>query len=395
MIRSHSVPAAFMAALGLAASEARAEQFVLFDETFTFTKDDADHSKPSKSHYYVKGKRINPDRPRDWTAPVDYRNGTVHIRAEVIEKPPGGAPTTWTICYIPNKGKGNGYGCTGTDIYTEKGVYEKDVSMRKFWENDSIIWSEGIKQMDLVIKDDSGGGGHAHKCADHEKFFPTKMRITVVQVSAGSKYDPSLVPNLPPKTDDQVEEPKADKPEPKKIDAGSKRSPERAAAESIRAGQAAPSVVAYTLGRGFDIESYYHHRTVLLTFWSLYDAASARQFQELKKIRRRLGDEDRLMILSVCTNDIEDDWDEWLRFLEAEGKVNYGDTDRPGPFRFFEDHKWVNVFQNDANFVSSQAYGVKRLPEAFLIGPDRKLRAVRIPVDKLGDVVAEELKETR
>lgn len=179
----------------------RAEQFVLFDVTFTFTKADADNSKPSKSHYYVRGKAINPDRPRDWTRPVDYRNGTVHIRAEVIEKPAGGAPTTWTLCYIPNRGKGNGYGCTGTGIYREKGVYEKDVSMKKFWENDSIIWSEGIKQMDLVIKDDSGGSGHAHKRADSEKFFPTKMRITMVQVSAGSTYDPSLVPNLPRKTD--------------------------------------------------------------------------------------------------------------------------------------------------------------------------------------------------
>jgi hypothetical protein len=69
--------------------------------------------------------------------------------------------------------------------------------MKSFWENDSIIWSEGIKQMDLVIKDGSGGGGHAHKRKDSEKFFPTKVRITMVQVSAGSKYDPSLVPNLP------------------------------------------------------------------------------------------------------------------------------------------------------------------------------------------------------
>ena len=51
--------------------------------------------------------------------------------------------------------------------------------------------------MDLVIKDNSGGGGHAHKRADHEKFFPTKVRITMVQVSAGSKYDPSGVPDLP------------------------------------------------------------------------------------------------------------------------------------------------------------------------------------------------------
>ena len=173
-----------------------AAQFVLFDVTFTYTKTDADTSTPSKSHFYVKGDRINPDRPKDWTSPIDYRNGTVHIRAEVLEKPPGGEPTTWTLCYIPNKGQGNGYGCTGTDLYTEKGVYEKDVKMTSWWENGSIIWTEGIKQMDLVIKDNSGGGGHAHKRADHEKFFPTKMRITMVQVSAGSTYDPNLVPGL-------------------------------------------------------------------------------------------------------------------------------------------------------------------------------------------------------
>ena len=176
-----------------------AGQFVLFDVTFTFTKADADNAKPNKSHYYVKGDKLNPARPRDWTAPVDYRNGTVHIRAEVIEKPPGGEPTTWTICYIPNRGQGNGYGCTGTDLYRAQDVYEKDVSMKSFWQNDAIVWSEGIKQMDLVIKDGSGGSGHAHKRADWEKFFPTKMRITVIQVSAGSKYDPAQVPDLPRK----------------------------------------------------------------------------------------------------------------------------------------------------------------------------------------------------
>ena len=79
---------------GMSALTVTASQFVLFDVTFGYTKEDADNSKPSKSHYYVKGDLINPDRPRDWTSPVDYRNSTVHIRTEVIEKPAGGFPTT-------------------------------------------------------------------------------------------------------------------------------------------------------------------------------------------------------------------------------------------------------------------------------------------------------------
>jgi hypothetical protein len=186
---------AAVSALVLTPTTGRAEQFVLFDVTFTFTKKDADNSKPSKSHYYVKGKAINPKRPRDWTSPVDYRNGTVHIRVEVLDRPDSGEPVQWSLCYIPNRGQGNGYGCTGTDPYSEKGVYEKDVSMTSFWENNSILWTDGIKQMDLVMKDKNGV--HAHKHSEPEKFFPTRVRITMIQVSAGSKYDPNLVPGIP------------------------------------------------------------------------------------------------------------------------------------------------------------------------------------------------------
>jgi hypothetical protein len=172
-------------------------QFILFDVEFAYTKEDADNSQPSKSHFYVTHDRLHPGIPDDWTLPVDYRHGTVHIRLEVLQKPSGSEPTTWTLCYIPNKGQGNGYGCTGTTIYSEAGIYETDVSMTSFWENESIIWSEGIKQMDLVIKDNSGGQGHAHKRPDHEKFFPTKVRITMVQVAAGASYDPAILSTLP------------------------------------------------------------------------------------------------------------------------------------------------------------------------------------------------------
>jgi hypothetical protein len=186
-------------ALLLAGPAAPAQQFVLFDATFTYTKRDADNSKPSKSHYYVRGKMLNPDRPKDWTRPVDYRNGTAHIRLEVLDKPAGGAPTTWTVCYIPNQGRKAGYGCTGTQVYREKGVYERDVRMTAFWQNDCIVWEKGIKEIHLVMKDDSGGAGHAHKRSDPERFFPTRVRITVTQVAKGAKYDPKFAPNPPAK----------------------------------------------------------------------------------------------------------------------------------------------------------------------------------------------------
>ena len=189
---------AILLALVAAPTAVKAEQFVLFDVTFTFTKEDADNSKPSKSHYYVKGDMLNPDRPRDWTAPVDYRNGTVHIRAEVIEKPAGGEPTTWTLCYIPNKGQGE-----RLRLHRHRPLPRE--GRLRAGRVDEVVLGERLHR--LVGGHQADGPGHQgqqrRRAAtptsgkDPEKFFPTKMRITMVQVSAGSKYDPSLVPNLP------------------------------------------------------------------------------------------------------------------------------------------------------------------------------------------------------
>jgi hypothetical protein len=53
--------------------------------------------------------------------------------------------------------------------------------------------------MHLVIKDGSGAKGHTRP--DAEKFFPTKVRMTLTQVSAGAKYDPAQAPKLTPAGD--------------------------------------------------------------------------------------------------------------------------------------------------------------------------------------------------
>lgn len=183
-------------AITLGTAPALAEQFTLMDVTFTFTKEQADTSRPSPSHYYVYEDALLPGQPADWTAPVDYRNGSLHLRTEVIDKPSGGEITQWSVCYIPHVGIGSGYGCTNSGTYTEEGVYEFDQSMTQWWQNEQIDWTSGIKEMHLVIKDSDGANGQAHQREDFEKFFPTTVRMTLVQVSAGSTYDESLVTEL-------------------------------------------------------------------------------------------------------------------------------------------------------------------------------------------------------
>jgi MYXO-CTERM domain-containing protein len=196
-IMRHGWLGSVLLALGVLtlAPVAQAEQFVLLDVTFTFTKSDADNATPSKSHYYVKSDRLSPDTPVDWTQPIDYRNGRVHVRTEVMDKPAGGAETRWTLCYIARKGIDAGYGCSNTAAYEEEGVWEFEQGMTEWWQNDNIDWTQGIKQMDLVMKDSKGV--FAHTMPDPEHWFPTTLRITMIQVSEGSTYDPSLVPGLP------------------------------------------------------------------------------------------------------------------------------------------------------------------------------------------------------
>ncbi|MFK5923660.1 MAG: hypothetical protein QM496_15885 [Verrucomicrobiota bacterium] len=97
-----------------------AEQFVLFDEEFTFEEKDA---IPTKSHLFVKAENFGKSTPKDWTSPIDYRNGTVHIRIEVLKKPAGDLPTMWSICYLPNKGIKNNYGCLSSPTYNKAGIF--------------------------------------------------------------------------------------------------------------------------------------------------------------------------------------------------------------------------------------------------------------------------------
>jgi hypothetical protein len=171
---------------------AHADQFVLFDATFTYTWDDAMNAKPSKSHYYVnEANWLNKARPTNWTSPVNYRDGKVHIRAEVLEKPAGDQSAGWALCYIANMGE---YGCPYTNYYTKTGVYERDVDMRTFWNNATIQWEAGVKQVDLVYTIDDSGSGHVTNFPDKKDLVtPTKVRISMIQVSSGGTYDPGWI----------------------------------------------------------------------------------------------------------------------------------------------------------------------------------------------------------
>ena len=177
----------------------QAEQFVLFDKTFNFEKKDA---IPTKSHLRVPLEGLSKMMPKNWKSPHNYADGLVYVYMEVLDKPKGSEKTHWSLCYIGNKGQnGSSYAVVPSPHYTETGKYEIIRDMKKLWQKDKVVWEKGIKAVTLVTKatkSKSGtkGKAHAHLQPNMDLFFPTKIRVIMVQVSEGSKVDKAKIPGL-------------------------------------------------------------------------------------------------------------------------------------------------------------------------------------------------------
>lgn len=153
-------------------SVARAEQFVLVDVSYTHS---AETTKDS--HYYTKPPA---DAPKDWTNPVDYSTGSVHIIVDVKTKPAGDTPTKFQICFEGTPS----YACTlQSPTYTATGRVEWDSPFKDFWYDSTVDWSKGTKQIPLILKDTNNG-----KPAGDPKYMPTDLHVQLTLVSPGAKF---------------------------------------------------------------------------------------------------------------------------------------------------------------------------------------------------------------
>jgi hypothetical protein len=153
---------------------ARAEQFVLADVTYTHSTETT-----SDSHYYPT---LPANTPDDWTAPVNYAGGSVHIVLDVMSKPAGAAPTKLQICFEGTPS----YACTlQSPTYTTTGRVEWDSPFADFWYESTVDWSQGTMKMPLILKDDMNNKPHGNP-----QYMPTDLRVQVTLVSAGETFVP-------------------------------------------------------------------------------------------------------------------------------------------------------------------------------------------------------------
>ena len=171
--RRWAAPAALALASVALPRPARAEQFVVVDETYTATAQNTDDS-----HY-----RVDPraGSPTNWRSPVDYASGRAHARLEVITKP-STRKTLYNICYEATPS----YACMGySPAYTAPGVYDFEFPFSTFYQYNMVDWSKGVRKIALILKDEN----EAKKQGD-PAFYPTKIHITITIVAPGGTYVP-------------------------------------------------------------------------------------------------------------------------------------------------------------------------------------------------------------
>lgn len=165
----------------VASRAARADQFVVLDETWDHTPDMPD------SHYRVDPTPATPD---DWVNGTDYSDGSAWVYLEVQTKPTD-QETKFQVCFEATPT----YACTAqSPTYTTVGTYEWETRFSDFWSppGTQVDWAQGTNRIACILKDTMNNKPSADNVGDEVAalYMPTRVRMVVTIVEEGSVYVP-------------------------------------------------------------------------------------------------------------------------------------------------------------------------------------------------------------
>ncbi len=170
-----------MAAASMVTTSSAAE-LVVYDETFDF--DETEHG----FHYY----QPPPGAPADWSSPDDYYNGTWEMRFEIFDQATNRASKLQTCIWVtggnetcsphtPVEGPGNvaTSSTSPSTWWTKSGPV--DFAHPEIWDRLGMpLWNDET----CVVSD----WDNSFCWEDRGDYFPMRIRLTVVAVSAGSTF---------------------------------------------------------------------------------------------------------------------------------------------------------------------------------------------------------------
>lgn len=175
---------ALLAVLCLAAwagpAAVRAEQFVLFEATATFPSRNYPGAGPA---FYRL--RMKPEVPTNWAEPVNFKDGTCHIRYEILEKEEPGR-IRYQVCWFGAHGLK--HVCSDRPGSETVGVLETEETPCKMWRNhDQWDWTRAVRSGFIRIIHPKEKN---YKDPLYKTMKPIEVHVAVTVVSEGATYTP-------------------------------------------------------------------------------------------------------------------------------------------------------------------------------------------------------------
>jgi hypothetical protein len=145
--------------------------------------------------------------PTNWKSPVNYYNGSIYLRYEVLEKPSDKQVALQLCVWQDSFGKES---CGRVMLYTKKDIYYVKMGGPSTWWNKSggaIDWTRKMQKTSFMHKNegyagsllaDNACGAACYKGTDLYDHIPIKYHISAYLVSAGGSFtQPPIWPDCP------------------------------------------------------------------------------------------------------------------------------------------------------------------------------------------------------
>ncbi len=154
------------------------------------------------SHFNGTRQYRSPEIPDSWLAPVNYYDGKIHYRVEVMEKPNTNIVTS-LLCRVTTgefEGTHNVWFGHGVVAFREPGVHHFEqavVGNRPFIRDSKFRFDQPLFAMQLAVTDQRGAIVHRRVEQGNNKFegspdlslyLPLKVRYTAIVVEKGAEF---------------------------------------------------------------------------------------------------------------------------------------------------------------------------------------------------------------
>ncbi len=176
-----------VAALTPALAWAQSDQFVLLDTQYI-------HNTSTRAFSFFP---LAPGVPDNWRSPVNFADGTIYMRLEVLSKP-GSNGVNYQICIFQDQHASPNHACARYQFFTAPGLYTWSQAMPSLFQVANLDWTRRMLDTMLVVKDKDGDpvddrygfAGAWEGSPNFSLYYPMEVKFTAIVVRQGGTFAP-------------------------------------------------------------------------------------------------------------------------------------------------------------------------------------------------------------